>query len=108
MTLRTLNYGNYGIFLIMGNAGFCPSTLPLVLQGVVLGAFQRPTFEASDRNTDLPSDRVPTEATIPEGPYTLPMELGTKKKPSLLWFWGPNSIMVVYVGPSGNGFGSNV
>ena len=30
MTLRTLNYGNYGIFLIMGNAGFCPST---VLQG---------------------------------------------------------------------------
>ena len=22
MTLRTLNYGNYGIFLIMGNAGF--------------------------------------------------------------------------------------
>ena len=36
MTLRTLNYGNYGIFLIMGNAGFCPSTVvcphsPLVL-----------------------------------------------------------------------------
>ena len=28
MTLRTLNYGNYGIFLIVGNAGFCPSTVP--------------------------------------------------------------------------------
>ena len=27
MTLRTLNYGNYGIFLIMGNAGFCPSAV---------------------------------------------------------------------------------
>ena len=27
MTLRTLDYGNYGIFLIMGNAGFCPSTV---------------------------------------------------------------------------------
>ena len=27
MTLRTLNYGNYGIFLLMGNAGFCPSTV---------------------------------------------------------------------------------
>ena len=27
MTLRTLNYGNYGIFLIMGSAGFCPSTV---------------------------------------------------------------------------------
>ena len=25
MTLRTLNYGNYGIFLIVGHAGFCPS-----------------------------------------------------------------------------------
>ena len=27
MTLRTLNYGNYGIFLIMGGAGFCPSAV---------------------------------------------------------------------------------
>ena len=27
MTLRTLNYGNYGRFLIMGNAGFRPSTV---------------------------------------------------------------------------------
>ena len=31
MTLRTLNYGNYGIFLIMGNAGFCPSAVVLML-----------------------------------------------------------------------------
>ena len=30
MNLSTLNYGNYGIFLIMGNAGFGPSTVPLV------------------------------------------------------------------------------
>ena len=37
MTLRTLNYGNYGIFLIMGNAGFCPSTvpLPMILMGCI-------------------------------------------------------------------------
>ena len=27
MTLRTLNYGNYGIFLIIGNAGFWPSAV---------------------------------------------------------------------------------
>ena len=27
MTLRALNYRNYGIFLIMGNAGFCPSAV---------------------------------------------------------------------------------
>ena len=27
MTLRTLHYGIYGIFLIMGNAGLCPSTV---------------------------------------------------------------------------------
>ena len=26
-TLRTLNYGNYGLFLLMGNAGFIPSTV---------------------------------------------------------------------------------
>ena len=26
---RTLNYGNYGIFLIMGHAGFCPSTVAI-------------------------------------------------------------------------------
>ena len=31
MTLRTLNYGNYVMFLIMGNAGFCPSTVLLLL-----------------------------------------------------------------------------
>ena len=30
MTLRTLNYGNYGTFLIMGNAGFCPSTIVFI------------------------------------------------------------------------------
>ena len=29
MTLKTLNFGIYGIFLIMGNAVFCPSTVPL-------------------------------------------------------------------------------
>ena len=27
MTFRTLNCGKYGIFLIMGNAGFCPSAV---------------------------------------------------------------------------------
>ena len=27
ITSRTLNYGNYGIFLNMGNAGFISSTL---------------------------------------------------------------------------------
>ena len=32
MTLRTLDYGNYGIFLIMGNAGFCPSTVVLQIR----------------------------------------------------------------------------
>ena len=36
MTLRTLNYGNYGIFLIMGNAGFCPSTVVVVEVEVVV------------------------------------------------------------------------
>ena len=34
MTLRTLNYGNYGIFLIMGSAGFCPSAVGLTRVGL--------------------------------------------------------------------------
>ena len=49
MTLRTLNYGNYGIFLIMGNAGFCPSTVVLILVFPILllqkNTFGEPTFE---------------------------------------------------------------
>ena len=32
MTLRTLNYGNYGIFLIMGHAGFCPSAVAIDIE----------------------------------------------------------------------------
>ena len=46
--LRTLNYGNYGIFLIMGNAGFCPSAealdrvQPESAIHTVLGAGLRP------------------------------------------------------------------
>ena len=28
-TFRTLNYGNYGVYLIMGNAGFLSSTVGL-------------------------------------------------------------------------------
>ena len=40
--LRTLNYGSYRIFLIMGNAGFISSTVPIIaarfeLQGGSLG-----------------------------------------------------------------------
>ena len=40
MTLRTLNYGNYGIFLIMGNAGFCPSTVGLQAVRFNLGPWE--------------------------------------------------------------------
>ena len=53
MTLGTLNYGNYGIFLIMGiimgNAGFCPSTVsPTKRDGTFLTEFRRETaVEAS-------------------------------------------------------------
>ena len=46
MTLRTLNYGNYGIFLIMGNAGFCPSTVGPKLADFRVWSFEdlRSTF----------------------------------------------------------------
>ena len=44
ITLRTLNYGNYGIFLMMGNAGFMSST---VFRGSKTRVFlnQIPTLE---------------------------------------------------------------
>ena len=34
ITLSTLNYGNYGIFLIMGSAGFCASAVALKVVAV--------------------------------------------------------------------------
>ena len=42
MTLRTLNYGNYGIFFIMGTAGFCPSTV--VTRGLSIKVLQDNRF----------------------------------------------------------------
>ena len=36
MTLRTLNYGNYGTFLVMGSAGFCPSTVSMRSIAVII------------------------------------------------------------------------
>ena len=42
MTLRTLNYGNYGIFLIMGHAGFCPSTVGMESRRVLSSTGLRP------------------------------------------------------------------
>ena len=41
------------------------------------------------------------EPSNPRGSiYTTIMELGPKR-PSPLWFWGPNSIIVVYMDPLG-------
>ena len=45
MTLRTLNYGNYGIFLIMGNAGFCPSAVVPTHPGAKTSALAGPKFD---------------------------------------------------------------
>ena len=36
-TLRALNYGRYGIFLIMGNAGFISSTVTIGKLQVIEG-----------------------------------------------------------------------
>ena len=48
MTLRTLNYGNHGRFLIMGNAGFISSTVLMLLS--LSGLVANTTY---DRNTDI-------------------------------------------------------
>ena len=46
MTLRTLNYGNYGIFLNMGNAGFCPSTVVSALKPLDFDGVSQPSTPA--------------------------------------------------------------
>ena len=46
-----LLYGNYGIFLIMSNAGFCPSTVSLkvrVVEEFVKGFFPAQCFIGSN------------------------------------------------------------
>ena len=57
------------------------------------------------KNLNAEPPQMPTTLSLssnPEGPYTLPMELGPQKTiPVLVLVLGPNSIMVVYVGPSG-------
>ena len=49
MTLRTLNYGNYGIFLIMGNAGFCPSAVVMIVRPETTQAPILNTSKSPDR-----------------------------------------------------------
>ena len=39
ITLRTLTYGNYCIFLIMGNPGFISSTIGLAMMGIAVLPF---------------------------------------------------------------------
>ena len=67
MTLRTLNYGNYGIFLIMGSAGFCPSTLgpssPEPLES---------TLEFPDPRRSPNLGPYTTKGTLPKGPKVVP------------------------------------
>ena len=55
MTLRTLNYGNYGIFLIMGNAGFCPSTV-----GFCLNRYSKACIAAKHPTTEPPHRSICT------------------------------------------------
>ena len=66
MTLRTLNYGNYGIFLIMGNAGFCPSTVyyTIIAQGLGTRSVYCAIPACSDTYIGpIASGRVATEDT---------------------------------------------
>ena len=72
MTLRTLSYGNYGIFLVMGNAGFIPSTVVLVfLQASRCLAYQ----VLSSKMPHITVDHVATQALVESlnlGPRVVP------------------------------------
>ena len=61
MTLRTLNYGNYGIFLIMGNAGFCPSTVSVLAPSDQTEL--KPLTKAMNQRM-TPSSAAPFELTV--------------------------------------------
>ena len=65
--LRTLNYGKYGIFLIMGNAGFCPSTVTLPQGGLECESNEEACIE-SDIRSDQPDS--PSIFDIPMSLYT--------------------------------------
>ena len=56
MTLRTLNYGKYGIFLIMGNAGFISSTavIPVFGLGEELGEGDEKSQQKGSRGAASP------------------------------------------------------
>ena len=60
MTLRTLNYGNYGIFLIMGNAGFCPSAVASrgVIMIIALLPPEAQVLKPGFLRADLPVPRI--------------------------------------------------
>ena len=59
-------------------------------QACVSVLFERPSVLQSGLRVVFPRGSI----------YTTIMELGTER-PSLLWLWGPNSMMVVYMDPLG-------
>ena len=74
----------------------CPKT-PTLLQE----ASGLPSGQAFGREDRIVGRVVITSINEPRGSiYTTIMEL-VPKRPSPLWFWGPNSIMVVYMDPLG-------
>ena len=70
MTLRTLNYGNYGIFLIMGNAGFCPSTVSVIIEAPTLNRLKKPVKE-SEAFPDVPEKQTESLAKTVGGVWVL-------------------------------------
>ena len=64
MTLRTLNYGNYGIFLIMGNAGFCPSTVAIRSSGLAVFVKRRKNPESQGIPKPVESRYGPAQQSI--------------------------------------------
>ena len=71
------------------------------LQGSVRVLKFKVRVKALSRNMLTPEDLNPDTALNPRGSiYTTIMELGPER-PSPLWFWVPNSTIVVYVDPLG-------
>ena len=66
-----------------------------------LGMPQTCFVDTAPNTTTAKFCRTSRPLVLPRGSiYTTIMESGPKR-PSPLWFWGPNSIMVVYMDPLG-------
>ena len=69
MTLRTLNYGKYGVFLMMGNAGFISSTVNPKAYRLLEPPQRRIRACLSRRDTEVQTSGAMTRTIFDRAPF---------------------------------------